>query len=52
MSDKYKTVQSFRLHFLQNSLLMLLQYSSSDCKGVGNMPGTHFVKAFTLPSHS
>ena len=52
MCDKCKTVQSFRLHFLQNSLLMQLHYSSSNCKGAGNMAGTHFVKAFsTLPSH-
>ena len=32
---------------------MQLYISASDCKVVGNIPGTHFVKAFSaLPSHS
>jgi hypothetical protein len=49
MSKKYKTV----LHFLQNSRLMPLYTSDSDCKDVGNIPGRHFVTAFSaLRSHS
>jgi len=26
-----------------------LQTSASECKGVGNIPGSHFVKAFSAP---
>jgi hypothetical protein len=53
ISAKYKPVQSFKLQFLQNSPLAHLYTSAIDCKGVGNIPGTHFVKAFSaLPSHS
>jgi hypothetical protein len=49
---KYKTVQSFKLHFLQNSPFEQLNTSTSDCKGVGYIPGGHFVKAFlALLSH-
>jgi len=52
-SKKYKTVQSLKLHFLQNSPLMQLYASINDCKVDGNIPGGHFVKAFSaLPSHS
>jgi len=48
-----QTVQSFKLQFLQNSPLAHLYTSVSDCKGVGNIPGSYFVKAFSaLPSHS
>jgi hypothetical protein len=39
ISKKYKTVQSFKLHFFK--------INSNDCKGVGNIPGSHFVKAFS-----
>jgi len=47
-----KTVQSFKLHFLQNSNLVPIYTSASDCKGVENIPGNHFMKAFSvLPSH-
>jgi len=50
---KYKTVQSFKLHFLQSSPLVQLYTSASGCKGVGNIPVSHFVKTFSaLPSHS
>jgi hypothetical protein len=52
-SKKYKTVQSLKLHFLQNSPLMQLYTSTSYCKFDGNIPGGHFVKVFSaLPSHS
>ena len=51
--EKYKTVQSFKLYFLQNSPLVQLYSSASNCKSVGNIPGSHFVKAFSaLSSHS
>jgi hypothetical protein len=50
--EKYKTIQLFKLHFLQNRPLVQLHTSSSDCKGVGNNPGSHFMKAFSpLPLH-
>jgi len=53
ISEKYTTVQSFKLGFLQNSLLVQLYTSDSDCKGIGNIPGSNFVKAFSaLPSNS
>jgi hypothetical protein len=45
--EKYKSVQSFKPHFLQNSPFV------SDFKGVGNIPGSHFMKDFSaLVSHS
>jgi hypothetical protein len=44
--EKYKTVQSFKLHFLQNSSLVQLYASASDCQCVRNIPGSHFVKAY------
>jgi len=48
-----KKMQSFKLHFLQNSPLVQLHTSAGDCKGIGGMPGSHFVKAFSaLMSHS
>jgi len=53
ISGNYKTVQSFKLHFLQNSLLVQLYTSASDFKGVETIPGSHFMKTFSaLPSHS
>ena len=53
ISGKYKRVQSLKLQFLQNRPLVLLHNSASDCKRVGNIPGSHFVKAFSaLPLHS
>jgi len=53
ISAKYKPEQSFKLQFLQNSPLAHLHTSASDCKGVENIHGSHFVKAFSaLPSHS
>jgi hypothetical protein len=53
ISEKIKAVESFKPYFVQNSPLVHLYSSASDCKGVGNIPGTHFVKAFSaLPVHS
>ena len=43
-----KKIQSLKLHFLQNSPLVQLYSSVSDCKGVRNIPGSHFVKPFQL----
>jgi len=39
-SEKYKTVQSLKLHFLQSSHIvqLLAHTSASDHKGVGNIP--------------
>jgi hypothetical protein len=47
VSEKYKTVQSFKLYFIQNSPLVQLYISTSDCKDVGNIPGSYSVKAFS-----
>jgi len=53
ISEKYKTVQYFKLHVLQNSLLVKLYTAASDSIAVGNNPGSHFVKDFAgLLSHS
>jgi hypothetical protein len=48
ISEKYKTVQSFKLQLLQNSHLVQLYTSASDFKGVENIPGSHFLKPFQL----
>jgi hypothetical protein len=40
--EKYKTTQSFKLLFFQNNPLAQLYISTSDCKNVGNTPGSHF----------
>jgi hypothetical protein len=46
--ERYKTVPTFKLHFL-----VQLYTSASKCEGVGNIPESHFVKAFSaLLSHS
>jgi len=51
ISEKYKTVQLFKLQFLQNSPLVQL-FTSASGKGIGNVLGSHFVKAFSaLSSH-
>ena len=51
--EKYETVQSFNLHFLQNIPLVQRFTSTSDWKDVWNIPGSHRVRAFSaLPSHS
>jgi fructosamine-3-kinase len=35
--DKYKTLQEFKQHFLQNSLLVQLYTYASDCEGARNV---------------
>ena len=48
-----KKMQTFKLRFLQNGSLLQLHISASDCKHVGNIPGSHFMKYFSaLPSLS
>jgi len=50
---EYKTVQPFKLHFLQNSPLVQIHTSASYCEGIRNIPGSHFVQAFSaISSHS
>ena len=52
ISEKYKTVPSFKLYFLLNSPPVQLYNSASDYKDLGNIPGSNFGKAFSaLPSH-
>jgi hypothetical protein len=53
ISEKIKTIELFKLYFLQNSPLVHLYISARDCKGAENITGTQFVKAFSaLPLHS
>jgi len=53
ISEIYKTVQLYKVHFLKNSPLKQLYTSDSNCKSVGNIPVSHFVTAFSaLSSHS
>jgi hypothetical protein len=47
ISEKYKRVQSFKVHFFQNSLIVQIYTPASHYKVIGNIPGSHFVKAFT-----
>jgi len=52
ISEKYRIVQSFKLRYLQNISLVQLYNFASDCWFVGNIPGSHFVQAFSvLPSY-
>ena len=46
ISEKYKTVQSFTLHFLQNSPLVQLHTSAGHYKVVGNISGSHCENLF------
>jgi hypothetical protein len=53
ISVKFKTIQSFMLYIHQNNPLVQIDTSASDWRGVENIPGSHFVKAFAAPpSHS
>jgi len=54
ISDKYKPVETIKLHFLQSSPSVQLYTFASDCKfGLGNISGRNFVKAFSaLSPHS
>jgi hypothetical protein len=47
ISVKYKKIQLFKLCFLQNSPVLWVCTSASNCKGVENLPGSHFVKVFS-----
>ena len=47
VSAKCYTVQPFKLSFLQNSLLVQIHTYAGDCKDIGNIPGSHFVEAFS-----
>jgi hypothetical protein len=45
--------KSLKLHLLQSIPLVQVYISVSNCQGVGNIPGSYFMKAFSaLPSHS
>jgi len=45
--------KSFKLKFLENNSLVQLNTSASDCKGVENFQGSHFMNSFSaVPSHS
>ena len=52
ISEKYATLQLFKLYFLQISPLVQLYTSDSNCKGAGNIPRSHFFeKPFQLLCH-
>jgi len=42
-------IRLFKLHLIQNSLLVERHTSATDCTGVGKIPGSHFMKAFSAP---
>jgi len=46
--EKYKTEQSFKLHFLQNSPLVQLCTSTSSYNGVGNISESLFSSSITF----
>ena len=50
ISEIYKTVPSFKLHYLQYSPPVRLYTCASDCKVVGNIPGRCFFKDFSALS--
>jgi hypothetical protein len=50
VAEKYATIQSFKLRFLQIISFVQLYNSASDWKGVGSFRGSHFVKAFSVAS--
>jgi hypothetical protein len=53
ISEKHKKIQKLGPHFLPDSPLVQLYTSANDCRGVENIPRSHFVKTFSaLPSHS
>jgi hypothetical protein len=46
-------IQIFQIHFHQNTPLVQIHTSAFDRKGVGNIPQSHFMRAFSArPSHS
>jgi hypothetical protein len=48
VSEKHKTEQSFKLHFLQNSPLVHLCTSTNSCNGVENIPESLFSSSLTF----
>jgi hypothetical protein len=42
--ERYKTVQLFQLHFLQNSAFVQICTCVKGSKGAENIPGSNFVK--------
>jgi hypothetical protein len=51
--EKYKRVLSFKQHLLQSNPLMQIYTFARECKVAENIPGSHFVKAFSaLTSYS
>ena len=53
ISEKYKILQSLKLHFLQESPFVELYVSASNCKSVGYIPASRSVKLFlAFLSHS
>jgi hypothetical protein len=46
VSEKYRAAQPRKPHFFRNNPLLHMYTSASDCKGVGNIPGSHFVNTF------
>jgi hypothetical protein len=46
ISEKYAIVPLLELQSLKNSPLVHLYTSARDCKGIGNIPGSYFVKSF------
>jgi len=53
ISEKYKSLLAFTLHFLPNSPLVQLNTFAKACKSVGNFSESHFVHTFSAhPSHS
>lgn len=52
ISEKYKVIQLFKLHFLSKYSPMQLYTSIRFCKIVGNIPASHVAKIFSgHPSH-
>jgi len=47
ISEKYTTLESFKLHFPQNGPLVQVFICSSDWKCVVNIPGSRFMKTFS-----
>jgi len=47
ISEKYKTVQSFKVHLFHNNPIVQIYTSASQYKVTGNIPGSDFVKAFS-----
>jgi len=52
VAEKYTKVQPLKIHFLPNAPRVQIYTYAGNFKGFGNIPESHFVKAFSaLPSH-